>query len=85
MLSSLVPNFKGKGDTLNRNSYRGIKLLEHAFKLYEILEGRLCEVVDIDKMQYWFMPGKQTVDAVFFYLEKAFDWVPKEVICNALR
>ena len=35
MLSSLVPIFKGKGDPLNPNSCRGIKLLEHAFKLYE--------------------------------------------------
>ena len=35
MLSSLVPIFKGKRDPLNPNSYRGIKLLEHAFKLYE--------------------------------------------------
>ena len=66
MLSSLVPIFKGKGDPLNPNSYRGIKLLEHAFKLYEkILDGRLREVVDIDKMQYGFMPGRRTVDAVF--------------------
>ena len=66
MLSSLVPIFKGKGDPLNPNSYRGIKLLVHAFKLYEkILDGRLREVVDIDKMQYGFMPGRGTVDAVF--------------------
>ena len=65
MLSSLVPIFKGKGDPLNPNSYRGIKLLEHAFKLYEVSDGRLREVVDIDKMQYGFMPRKGTVDAVF--------------------
>ena len=31
MLSSLVPIFKGNGDPLNSNSYREIKLLEHAF------------------------------------------------------
>ena len=32
-----------------------IKLLEHASKLYgKILYGCLCEVVDIDKMQYRF-------------------------------
>ena len=38
----------------------------HAFKLYEkILDGPLCEVVDIDKMQYGFMPGRVTVDDVF--------------------
>ena len=66
MLSSLVPIFKGKGDPLNPNSYRGIKLLEHAFKLYEkILDGHLRKVVDIDKMQLEFMPGRRTVDAVF--------------------
>ena len=59
-------NFKRKGDPLNPNSYRGIKLLEHAFKLYEkVLDGRLGEVVDTDKMQYGFMPGRGTVDAVF--------------------
>ena len=66
MLSSLVPIFKGKGDPLNLNSYRGIKLLEHTFKMYEkILDGRLHEAVDTDKMQYGFMPGRGTVDAVF--------------------
>ena len=68
MLSSLVPIVKEKGDPLNPNSYRGIKLLEHAFKLYEkILDGHLCEVVDIDKMQYGFMPGREAVDAVFVH------------------
>ena len=66
MLSSLVPIFKKKGNLLNPNSYSGIKLLEHAFKLYEkVLDVRLREVVDIDKMQYGFMPGRGTVDAVF--------------------
>ena len=35
MLSSLVPIFKGEGDSLTPNSYKPIKLLKHAFKLYE--------------------------------------------------
>ena len=66
MLSSLVPIFKAKWDPLNPNSFRRIKLLEHAFKLYEkVLGGLLCEVVDIDKMQYGFRPGRGTVDAAF--------------------
>ena len=101
MLSSLVSIFKGKGDPLNP---KGIKLLEHAFKLYEVLDGRFREVVDIDKMQYGFMAERGSVDAVFvlrrlrekfkaknnlFFifgdLEKAFDWVPREVIRFALR
>ena len=65
MMSSLVPSFTGKGDPFHPNSYSGIKLLVHAFKLYEVLDGRLREVVDIDKMESWFMPGRGTVDAVF--------------------
>ena len=48
ILSSLVPIFKGKGDPLNLNFYRGIKLLELVFNLYEkVLDGCLYEVVDI--------------------------------------
>ena len=76
-------------------------MLEHVFKLYEVLDGRLREVVDIDKMQYGFMLGRRTVNAVFvlqslsekfkakdkksFFifadLEKAFDLLPREIIC----
>ena len=58
-------SLKGKGDRLNPNSYRGINLLGHAFKLCEVLDGRLREAVDIDKMQYGFTLGRGTVDAVF--------------------
>ena len=62
MLSSLVPIFKEKGHPLNPNSYRGIKLLGHAFKLdKKILDGCLRGVVDIDKMQYGFISGRGTV------------------------
>ena len=65
-LNLLVQVFKGKGDLLNSNSRRGIKLLEHVFKMYEkVLDRRLREVIDIDKMQYGFMPRRGTVDAVF--------------------
>ena len=81
-------------------------MLEHAFKLFEkILDGRLREVVDIDKMQYGFMPERGIVNAVFVLrsytenfraknkkllfvfvdLEKASDWVLREVIRFTLR
>ena len=51
MLTSLVPIFNGKGDPLDPNSYREIVLLEHAFELDEkMLDGRLHEMVDIDKI-----------------------------------
>ena len=66
MLSSLVVTFKGEGDFLSPNLYRGIKLLEHDFKLNEkVLDGWLCNLVGINKMQYRLMPGNGTVDTVF--------------------
>ena len=66
MLSLLVPIFKGKGDPLKSNSYMGINLLEHAFKLYEkTLDWRLREVIYTDRMQYRFVPGRGTVDDAF--------------------
>ena len=59
MMSWLLPIFKGKGDQLNPESYRGIKLLEHVFKLYKkILYGHLHEVVDIDKIWYCLCQGE---------------------------
>ena len=42
MLGSLVPVFKGKGNTLNPDFDRGIKLLEHAFKLYKKVWMGIC-------------------------------------------
>ena len=96
MLSSLVLIFRGKRDPLNPNSYIGIKLLEHAFKLYEkVWDWCLHKVLDIDKIKYAFMPRNVTVDAVFVLrklvknlfvdLEKAFDRVQREVIRFALK
>lgn len=65
-LGSLALIYMGKIDPLNKNFYRNIKLLKHSFKLSErILDHRLREIVDIDKIQYGFMPGWRTVDEVF--------------------
>ena len=65
-LSVLVPIFKGKGDAMNCGSYRGVKLLEHAMKIVErVLEKRIRKMVKVDEMQFGFMPGKGTIDAVF--------------------
>ena len=59
MLSSLVLIFKGKEDPFNPNSESGMKLLEHAFKLFEkILDRHLDEMVKIDKIQCGFIPGR---------------------------
>ena len=63
--SLTVTIYKGKGDPLQCNSYRGIRLLEHPMKVMEkVLENRLREIVNIDKWQRGFMKGRSTTDAI---------------------
>ena len=62
--SVLVPIFKR--DVRNCNTYREVKLLEHAIKIVErVLERRIRELVNIDSMQLGFMPERETTDALF--------------------
>jgi len=64
--SVVLPIYKGKGDTMECGSYRGIKLLEHAMKVVEkIFEHRISQQIEIDDMQFGFMKGKGTADAIF--------------------
>src|SRR5580698_5591187 len=64
--SWMVCVYKGKGDALNCGSYRGIKLLDQAMKVFEkILETQLRSKVKLDDMQFGFRPGKGTTDAIF--------------------
>ena len=64
--SVIMPIFKGKGDVMSCGSYRGVKLLEHAMKIVEtVLQRRIRTLVNLNKMQFGFMPGKKTVDAIF--------------------
>ena len=64
--SILVPVYKGKGDPLVGGSYRAIKLLEQPMKVLErVLEKRIRCQVSIDNMQFGFMHGKGTTEAIF--------------------
>jgi len=64
--SILLLVFKWKGDSMEYGSYRATKLLEHAMKVIErVFERRIREKVKIDAMQFGFMPGKGTTDAIF--------------------
>ncbi|MBJ5565719.1 reverse transcriptase family protein, partial [Salmonella enterica subsp. enterica serovar London] len=64
--SVIIPVYKGKGDPLECGSYRAVKLLEHAMKVVErVLEQRIRNQVRVDEMQFGFMPGKGTTDAIF--------------------
>jgi len=63
----ILPIYKGKGDPVDCGSYRGIKLLEHAMKVVErIFEHRIWQQIEIDAMQFGFMKGKGTTDAIFW-------------------
>ena len=58
--------YKGKGDALECGSYRGIKLLEHVMKILErVIDSRVRRIVKVDDMQFGFMAGKGTTDAIF--------------------
>ena len=47
-------------------SYRGVKLLEHAMKIVErILKRRIRTLINLNEMQFGFMPRKGIVDAIF--------------------
>ena len=64
--SKLIPIFKNKGDILECNTYRGIKLMSHFMKLWErIIEARLREIVIIRDNQFGFRPGMSTTEPVF--------------------
>jgi len=64
--SWMVNVYKGKGDALECGSYRGIRLLEHVMKILErVVEARVRRIVKIDDMQFGFMAGKGTTDAIF--------------------
>ena len=43
-----------------------MKLLENAMKIVErVLERRIRTLVNLNEMQFGFMPGKRTIDAIF--------------------
>ena len=64
--SIIINCFKGKGDATDRGNYRGLKLLEHVMKILErVIDKLIREQVEIDSMQFGFMPGRSTTDAIF--------------------
>ena len=65
-ISTIVNCYKGKGDALERGNYRGLKMLDQIMKVLErVVERLIREKVNIDDMQFGFMPGKGTIDAIF--------------------
>ncbi|XP_015776010.1 PREDICTED: uncharacterized protein LOC107354102 [Acropora digitifera] len=64
---------------MNFGAYKGVKLLEHAMKIVEkLLERRMRLMVKVDEMQFGFMPGKGTIDAVFILRRLQEEYLDKE-------
>ena len=62
----LVPLYKGKEDMKECGNYRGIKLISHTMKLWEmVIETSIRKEVTIAEQQYEFMPGRSTTNAIF--------------------
>ena len=60
--STIINCFKGKGDATRCDNYRDLKLLEHTMK---VLDAIIRQQVDTDSMQFGFMSGRSTTDAIF--------------------
>src|SRR5208282_2195717 len=64
--SWMVSVYKGKGEALDCGSYRRIKLLDQAMKVFErVKERKMRNLVSLDDMQFGFRPGRSTTDAIF--------------------
>ena len=64
--STMVPLYKGKGDPLVCGSYRAVKSMEQPINvLGRVLEKKIRCQVSFDNMQFGFMHGNGTTDAIF--------------------
>ena len=51
---------------MERGNYRGLKLLDHAMAVMErVIVSIIRDRISIDNMQFGFMPGRGTTDAIF--------------------
>ena len=80
----VVPIFKAKGDAMSCGAYRGVKLLKHAMKIVErVLDKRIRCLLNINKMQFGFMYGRGTIDALFILrrMQKKDQGKGKKLLC----
>ena len=64
--SFIINLYKGKGDTLERGNYKGLKLTEHCMKvLVRVVDKLIRDTVDINEIQFGFISGRGTCDAIF--------------------
>ena len=57
--------FEKKGDAVSCRSYRGVKLLEQAMKVVDRLYRKIQTLINLNCLQFGFMPANGIVDAIF--------------------
>ena len=67
-LSFIINCFKGNDDPLVTGNYYKLKLLDHIMKIVElVIESIISSSLNINKMQYDFIPVEDTMNAIFFF------------------
>ena len=60
--------YKGKGEAIDRGNYRELKLTDQVMKLLErVPASSIHKMVYIDHMQFGYVPGRGTTDAIFIF------------------
>ena len=66
LIEDIISLCKGKGVALEQGNNRGLTLLDQVMEvLQRVYESFLWHQVRIDDMQFVFMPGRSTTDAIF--------------------
>ena len=62
--------YKGKGEVQDRGNYHGLKTTDQVMKLLErVLDSSIRKMVNIDDMQFGFVPGRATTDAILIFCQ----------------
>ena len=84
-LSHIVRLYEGKGDALSRDTYRDLKMLDQAITIIErVIDSEIRSEVDIDSMQFGFIPGWGTRDAIFIVHQLQEKYLCKHTPCISL-
>ena len=64
--NSQIQSLKRLGEALNCGNYRGLKLTDQVTKVLEhVLDSAIHQMVDIDKIQFGFVPARGTTNVIF--------------------
>ena len=63
--SFFITCFRGKGDVMECDNYRGLNLLDLVMKVMKHILGNIIQTqIDIDSTQFGFMPSCSTIGAI---------------------